>query len=230
MFVKWPRPGQVKTRLARSVGPGAAVEFYQACVEDMTDRLRQCGDCRILAWAPDSPAAARYFSAVAGEDFDLWLQPQEDLGGRLERFFEDHACHADDRVVVIGSDSPTLPVRYLEAAWDALKRADCVIGPAVDGGYYLVGLRKPVPELFEDIDWDSSTVLAQTIQRVRQVGVKLALLDPWYDVDTLEDVELLSGHLAALDAAGETLISPRLRQSLLQLHEQTDGFQHPETE
>ncbi|MEW4530640.1 TIGR04282 family arsenosugar biosynthesis glycosyltransferase [Maioricimonas sp. JC845] len=229
MFVKWPRPGQVKTRLARSVGPEAAVDFYRACVEDMVDRLRLSGDRRILAWAPESPAAARYFSTLAGDDFDLWLQPDEDLGGRLIRFFQDHACHPDDRVVVIGSDSPTLPLRYLDAAWDALKDSDCVLGPAVDGGYYLVGLRKPIPALFDDIAWDSSTVLTQTIRQVRQSGATLALLDPWYDVDTLGDVELLDGHLAALDAAGERLISPRLRQSLDLLREQTDGF-HPETD
>jgi hypothetical protein len=120
----------------------------------------------------------------------------------MATFFRDHLRQADDRVVIIGSDSPTLPREHVTAAFERLRQADVVLGPATDGGYYLVGMRGRCWPIFEGIEWSTPTVLADTIDRVRQAGAKLALLPPWYDVDTAADLHLLRGHVAGLIYSG----------------------------
>ena len=104
--------------------------------------------------------------------------------------------------MIVGSDSPTLPARLVEEAFELLKENDVVIGPAVDGGYYLVGQSKPVSEMFEGINWSEPNVLQQTIERLRETKSSVGLLTPWYDIDSLEDVMFLRGHLNALELSG----------------------------
>lgn len=95
--------------------------------------------------------------------------------------------------LLVGTDTPTLPTAYLQRACDALQRgaADVVLGPSEDGGYYLIGLRRPVPELFTGMPWSSSTVAAETLARIRRLGLRLALLPGWFDVDRGEDLARL---------------------------------------
>jgi glycosyltransferase A (GT-A) superfamily protein (DUF2064 family) len=118
---------------------------------------------------------------------------------RLESFIA-AALATASKVVVIGTDSPTLPVEYIERAFADLDRADVVLGPAVDGGYYLVGCRR-LPPIFAGIDWSSNRVLAQTIDRLVTPSWSLALLPPWYDVDTPKDWSMLRGHVKAMRRA-----------------------------
>ena len=105
-------------------------------------------------------------------------------------------------MVVLGTDSPTLPPAYVEQAFAALDNADVVLGPATDGGYYLVGCGGRVPPIFEGIAWGGPTVLAETIALLADPSWRLAVLPPWYDVDTADDWRMLCGHLAALRRAG----------------------------
>ena len=108
--------------------------------------------------------------------------------------------------VLVGTDSPTLPLEFVDQAFDRLEGAEVVLGPATDGGYYLVGCAGRVPPIFEGIAWGESRVLAETIARLSDPACRLAMLPPWYDVDTLDDWRMLVGHLAALRRAG---IDPR---------------------
>ena len=113
------------------------------------------------------------------------------MGVRLYGAFEEAFSRAARRPVLIGSDSPTLPGHLLTVAARALEAHDVVIGPARDGGYYLIGLRKPRPDLFAGIDWSTDRVLSQTIDRARTAGLSVFYLPYWYDVDTADNLHLL---------------------------------------
>jgi rSAM/selenodomain-associated transferase 1 len=211
MFAKQPVPGRVKTRLAADWGDERAAELYEAFVRDLLQRADfdylddPDGEIhRVLGFAPDNAEARSWFEEAAPDRWHLWPQPNEDLGGRIAKFFAEHTAEAGSSAVLIGSDSPTLPVTYILDAFYQLKTADVVIGPASDGGYCLIGLRAgfdSVP-LYKGVDWSSSRVLGQTAERVRELGLSLELLPVWYDVDSVAGVEMLRGHLAAFEVAG----------------------------
>jgi hypothetical protein len=202
IFVKQPIAGSVKTRLAAHLGPELAAEISHAFVLDLSVRFRRTAHRRSLCYAPSHGESRRHFQSLAGEAYELWPQPEGGLGARMAAFFEAHLGGPSDRAVLIGSDSPTLPADYIEQAFRSLEHADCVLGPATDGGYYLVGMRGRCWPLFEGIEWSSPRVLSQTVERVVSAEARLALLPPWYDVDTVADWEMLRGHAAALRHAG----------------------------
>jgi len=202
IFLKQPRPGQVKTRLAVDLGANPAAELYAAFQADLAVRFRELGSRRVLCFTPDHPASAAFFSDLAGGNYDLWPQPSGELGDRLGAFFDEAFAQGAERVVVIGSDSPTLPVDLVGRAFDQLTTHDVILGPATDGGYYLVGQGRASHPLFRNINWSSSRVLEQTIAHIEASQLSLALLSPWYDVDTIDDLDLLRGHIAALRCAG----------------------------
>ncbi len=226
IFVKNPQAGQVKTRLGRTLGGEAAAEVYAAFVDDLLDRMRSVADHRILAYAPQSPEAREFFLDLAGEDFELWSQPEGDLGVRMQAFFDASFVGGAERVVLIGSDAPDLPVRYIVQAFAELRRTDCVLGPAVDGGYYLIGQRAPGRAVFSGVDWSGAGVLDQTAQRIAVLGASLELLPPWYDIDTADDLRMLRGHLAAGDVAGRPPELPRTREVLQRLQGALDRLDH----
>ena len=150
-----------------------------------------------------APAEAHdYFSALAAGRFELHLQAAGDLGRRMADFCQHHLGTGNSRVVLVGADSPTLPLDFIEQAFRALHSADVVLGPAMDGGYYLVGLTGELPPIFDGIRWGEATVLADTLSKLADPAWRLALLPPWYDVDTLADWRLLQGHMRAMRRAG----------------------------
>ena len=208
MFARYPEPGRVKTRLAERLGAHAAADIYRAFLADLARRLRQCADRRVLCYTPADARAGEYFRSLGAGDFELWSQPDGELGQRMLAFFTDFS-QAGNRVILIGSDAPPLPRRILEQAFSALDHVDCVLGPATDGGYYLLGLRVVRSELFSDVAWSTSDVLAQTVERIRAAGLTLRLLQPWYDVDTWNDLRFLDGHrrAAAYQAADSQIWS-----------------------
>ncbi len=128
-------------------------------------------------------------------------QADGDLGRRLRAFFANQFAAGARAVVAVGTDSPTLPLEYIDRAFAELRNADVVLGPATDGGYYLVGCGPDHPPLFDNIAWSSGHVLADTVAALSDPRCRLALLPPWYDVDTPDDWEMLCGHIAALSRA-----------------------------
>lgn len=208
IFAKQPVPGGVKTRLAAAVGHELAARAHRAFVEDLLERFRNAADQRLIVFTPDD--ARGFFQGIAAGQYDLLPQGTGDLGQRLQRFFAsvlggaraEQTPGPDRRVVVIGSDSPTLPLTYVEEAFRLLGSNDVVIGPSTDGGYYLIGCRALVPALFTDMAWGGSHVLAQTVSRLSGTAHRMALLPPWYDVDTIDDWNFLVGHVAAQRRAG----------------------------
>jgi rSAM/selenodomain-associated transferase 1 len=198
LFAKWPTGGAVKTRLAAD--PGHAARVARALLLDTLDRLAHIDARRVLAFDP--PAAEADFAALAAGRFALAPQGDGDLGRRLHRFITAAHDHGARAVVVVGADSPTLPVEFIDRAFAALDDADVVVGPACDGGYYLLGCGSRLPPVFDDIAWGSDHVLTQTVAALDDPQWRLSVLPPWYDVDTPADWRLLCGHVAALRRAG----------------------------
>lgn len=204
LLAKWPRPGQVKSRLAAETSPEWACRVADAFLRDTVERLALISARRILAYAPRE--AVHDFSRLAGERFALVPQAAGDLGQRMSAFFSAVLQGGANSAVLVGADSPTLPLERIEQAFRKLEHADLVLGPATDGGYYLIGVARRLPPIFDGITWGGPRVLAQTVARLES-QTTLALLPPWYDVDTLADWRMLQGHLAACRRAG---IDPHL--------------------
>ena len=212
LFAKEPRPGSVKTRLAAQTSKEWAAQVAEAFLLDTLDRLAAIDARRILAY---SPARARaYFHKVVQEKFALIPQAEGDLGKRMAAFFGEHADAG--HVLLVGTDSPTLPIGMIGDAYRELHNVDVVLGPATDGGYYLIGSTGGHSLPLDGIPWSSSSVLHETIRAFAAKGLRLALLPPWYDVDTLDDWKMLQGHVAAQRLAGLDPGVPRT-EHLLQL-------------
>jgi rSAM/selenodomain-associated transferase 1 len=205
MFVKYPLAGQVKTRLAAELEGGFVVSLYAAFVEDLVASLRRSGHLFRLAFTP----------ADRGEEMaerfggcDLIPQEGADLGDRLKSAFL--RCFADGYagVVIIGSDSPDLPPEIFTEAIAALENREAIIGPAADGGYYLIGFKKETftPGVFADIAWGTGQVFAQTMAHLERAGIDAQQLPVRRDVDTLDDLrDLVHRHKKTPFAASRTM-------------------------
>lgn len=214
LFAKAPWPGKVKTRLLACCTPGEAAALYRAFLLDSAALLRALeAGLKVVACEP--PEGQAELEALLGSEGLRYLpQPQTGLGERLERLFAWAFDQGMDRVVALGSDSPSLPAGRLDEALHLLEKREVVVGPSTDGGYYLIGLRQPAPELFRGIDWSTGRVLAQTLDRLGSRS--LGLLPIWYDVDTPQDAALLRVHLEALARAGQGG-APHTRQAIQNL-------------
>lgn len=195
MFAKYWEPGAVKTRLAETLGEQPAARIYRAFVETLLRRLTEVGDRQVLAFSPSDRETAFQRGAENWE-----LQPQlavGDLGARMQHFFESAIRDGYRHVVLIGSDSPDLPLALLAQAFDQLHDYPVVLGPSLDGGYYLVGAADRVPPIFDDMPWSSPRLWERTTARLAEHQCRFAELPAWYDVDTVADLGVLQQKLSA---------------------------------
>ena len=201
LFAKKPEPGKVKTRLQSELGAEAAARLYRAFLLDCATELAASqAATKVIAYAPaDAVGSMRDLLAEVGE-FAYAAQPETDLGGRMEALVQWGFAAGNDRVVLLGSDSPSLPAAYIDRAFELLREREVVLGPSTDGGYYLVGRRVGASRIFSDVAWSTGAVLAQTLERLE--GQSLGLLPPWYDVDTPAEAGWLKVHLQAIVRAG----------------------------
>ena len=189
IFARRPYPGRVKTRLSPFLSPQEAAELYDCMVRDVVARTATLEvDDRYLLYEEGEGAEA-YFRGV---DSDLILLPQEGvgLGKRLTYAFSTLFRRGYGTLAVIGTDSPDLPLPFINDAFRRLEsgEADVLLGPTKDGGYYLVALRGEEPELFRDVPWSTEQVLEVTLQRAEETGLRWGLLPRWYDVDLPSDL------------------------------------------
>lgn len=196
VVAKRPAPGRTKTRLTPPLTPEQASALYECFLRDTLELMRRVPDVQPgIAFLPAE--AKRYFAALA-PDFELVLQEGEDLGARLDNALTGYLAAGCGRVVIMNSDGPTLPVAYLAAAFDGLRNgADVVLGPSDDGGYYLIGLRRPAPRLLREVRMSTADVLADTLAIAAQEELKVELLPLWYDVDDAESLARLQNELAS---------------------------------
>ncbi len=192
-FVKEPVPGRVKTRLCPPLSHAQAATVYSAFARDVLMALGAVpvADVEIGYDArPESGAPAWL------RDSSAWFpQHGDDLGERMNAAFERAFARGARRAVIVGSDIPDLEPGLVSDAFRFLKRHPLVLGPADDGGYYLVGLTRPCPELFRSMAWSTAEVLDQTIGRAERLGLSLELLPSRRDVDTPDDLEALRARL-----------------------------------
>jgi len=214
LFAKYWEPGKVKTRLAASVGDVKAARVYKTFVAATIARLSAIESQHVLAYSPDDDATHAAFTAADLNGWSLTAQSAGDLGNRMADFFENRFNEGAESVVLVGTDSPNLPLIEVQEAYEHLKTCDVVIGPTEDGGYYLVGATRNTPPIFDDIPWSTPEVLPTTIERLNQADISLAQLDPWYDVDEVYDL-----HRLIEDLRNESRAEPALQVLLNHLLE-----------
>ncbi|MCC9166817.1 TIGR04282 family arsenosugar biosynthesis glycosyltransferase [Pontibacter harenae] len=185
VFVRNPELGKVKTRLAASVGEEKALQIYLYLLEHTQTVTQHVEADKVV------------YYAERVEEHDLWpyayhhkkLQPSGDLGEKMLAAFEAAFAEAYESVVIIGSDCQQLKQEIIEQAFDELQTHDVVIGPAVDGGYYLLGMNRLYPDFFQNKHWSTDQVFTATIEDIERLEITYSLLPTLKDVDYLEDLE-----------------------------------------
>lgn len=191
--------GRGKTRLTHDLPPGDARALREALLLDTLDQARRAAAPVTVFFTPG--AARDELLALVGHDVHLVPQADGDIGQRMAAAFTHLFAEGARYVALIGSDLPSLPTTRLADAFTALaQRDEVVLGPAEDGGYYLVALSRPRPALFTGVAWGTRDVLRRTLEAARADGLAVALIDPWYDVDTPDDLS----RVAAGDGAPRT--------------------------
>jgi hypothetical protein len=192
IFARKPLPGRVKTRLTPPLSPEEAAALYSAMVLDVLDKCRHITVADQLLCYDNRPGTREFFTPLLG-DGALFPQEGDGLGERLEHAFSHAFNRGYRRVVVIGTDSPDLPARYIRDAFRLLEDGPqkAVFGPTEDGGYYLLGLTSPQPLLFRDIPWSTDRVLEASLAKCSEAGLRTELLPRWHDLDTAADLKRL---------------------------------------
>ncbi len=190
VVAKKPVPGRTKTRLCPPFTPESAAEFYRCLLLDTLALMARLEIAdHTIAYTP--AGAHDYFEDLAPNGFRLVSQQGDNLGERLANALAYHFELGYRQVVIMNSDGPTLPLACLDEAFSRLDRADVTLGPGHDGGYYLIGMKRLHPELFEEIDWSTERVIPQTLARCRGLGLSVHQLPEWYDVDVKADLDRL---------------------------------------
>jgi uncharacterized protein len=203
IFAKEPLPGQVKTRLCPPLAPEAAAQLYHSFLQDILAEMGRLPQLNVaLAYHP--PAAEPFFRKLAPAHIHLFPQEGGDLGERLTLALARCFALGYGPVLVMGSDVPDLPGRLVVEAKEFLEqgKAEVVLGPAPDGGYYLVGLKAPHPQLFQGLPWSTGAVLSGTLHRARSLSLPLYLLPRWPDIDTYPDLLTFLGQPHPAPAPG----------------------------
>jgi rSAM/selenodomain-associated transferase 1 len=189
IVAKEPVPGKVKTRLFPKLSPAVAADLYRCFLHDRIQEVSTLNEVdRAIAYTPED--AGKTFTTLALDGFELFAQQGKHLGERLNNIFLEKLSQGYKAVSIVDSDSPDLPKSLIKESFELLlsKQADIVFGPCYDGGYYLVGMRKPNPELFRNIPWSTKNVLSTTLEKAGKMGLNVRLLSRWNDLDTFEDI------------------------------------------
>jgi hypothetical protein len=200
IICKTPQPGRSKTRLASAIGSAAASELSACFLRDVAAAIEavppELGRRGYGVYAPEG--TEDIMQRLLPDAFGLLLQAGDDLGHVLIGATRALLSAGHDCALLVNGDSPTLPPRLLTQAIDVLRKPGdrMVLGPASDGGYYLIGLKHPHPQLFERIVWGTDTVAHATRERAAEIGLATTLLDEWYDIDDVQTLRWLQEELA----------------------------------
>ena len=226
IFARAPVPGMTKTRLIPTLGPEGAAQLYRCFLLDVLTRAASAEETLLVAAseAAEVPALEAMIAEVC-PGAALFVQTGSDLGERMLNALRRAFGCGYGRTVILGSDVPSLPWDHVTQALHASR--DLVLGPCLDGGYSLIGLREIYPRLFMGMRWSTTSVCSHTLARARGLGLSVSLLDPWYDVDTPDDLGTLFRHLTMLSLAGEEVPCPH---TFRYLGEMQDGDWHVRAE
>jgi rSAM/selenodomain-associated transferase 1 len=197
VFTREPVPGSSKTRLAARIGARNAAALADAFTHDALAKVRELGLPLVIAASATGALQENYYFCSLARRFNAALVDQEqgNLGVRMARVL---AAFALTGALLIGTDTPSLPNSILRRAVTLIRHNHVVLGPSLDGGYYLVGIRGAVPDMFRGIRWGGPRVLQQTIARLARLGIRPALAPAWYDVDRWGDLMVLAEQLRRL--------------------------------
>jgi len=194
LFAKAPVPGQVKTRLSPPLSLEDCAQLYEAMLFDVIEQHARSIESALALWCAP-PEAVGWFEARVPAAFDVLPQRGATLAARLAFAFREHVARGCERIVVRGTDSPTLPLARISEAFDALECVDLVLCPDRDGGYNLIGLRAPCDALFE-IELSTGSVLEQTRKRAERIGLRSLILPAHHDIDRPADLERVRPELS----------------------------------
>ncbi|NOS99205.1 MAG: glycosyltransferase [Phycisphaerales bacterium] len=187
IFARYPAPGQVKTGLCPPLTPDQAAAIQRSCIRLVCERAFRVWPVRpTLVITPNDSEEA--FRAIVGPYIRLLLQGEGNLGDRLARVVQDAFQSGDEEVLVIGSDSPTIPAGRFDDARTALQKSDVVLGPCDDGGFYLLGLKRTHVDLFKRVPWGTDGACSGLKDQAIACDLKVAAMDPWYDIDRPDDL------------------------------------------
>ncbi len=190
VFAKVPVAGRVKTRLLPELADDEAADLYTAFLRDT---LTQCAGLKADVRLYLAPSEAALDTSIVPDGVSLHEQAGDDLGKRMAQAFLETFAAGYERVTIIGSDHPTLPRAFLQHAFDSLNDfRSFVIGPAEDGGYYLLGMNDFIPDIFRDMEYSHADVFRQTLETLPPTGIDITILPMWYDVDTPDDIARLA--------------------------------------
>ena len=198
VMAKVPGESAVKSRLHSALTAARATELYRCFLLDRLDALAELGGVSLIVAFTPAEAAGR-MKELAPSGFRLVAQRGADLGERLSALLRELLEDGHAGAIAIDSDSPTLPMAYVMEAARVLaeERCDVVLGPCEDGGYYLIGLRSPQPDLFEGVPWSTDAVFSMTIGKASRRGLSVHVLPRWFDVDTETDLRRLHAEMTA---------------------------------
>lgn len=182
VFFKVPILGKVKTRLASEIGEKKSLLIYTQMLDDTFKKVTKLNNVDVCGFYDGEEYSQNL-------TFICYKQEGRDLGERLINAFSKLFSEGYNKVCIIGADSPTLPEKYIHSAFSMLDKVDVVIGPTIDGGYYLIGLKTLYPKLFEDISWGSKTVFDETLKKIHSVRLTYHILPKWFDIDRLSDLQ-----------------------------------------
>ena len=225
VFAKPPVPGRVKTRLTPPLSPEDAARLYGAFLQDALDQYQGLGVTLRLYLALDEPPPGMGIAIQREDIFPQWTgnvfrQRGEGLGERMKQAFGETFAAGRRRVILIGTDHPTLPSVYIKEGLAFLEAQRAVVlGPTGDGGFYLIGMNESFPQIFEGMTYSHGAVFEQTTARVASCGASLQTLPEWYDVDTFDDLKRL-----VADMRRESAGAMRTRAMLQRLSEQYEGL------
>ena len=197
VFAKYWEPGHVKTRLGARIGDQVASTIQREFLGHLLHRFRSTADCRTLVFWP--PEKEREFQEFIPRQWGMACQKAGELDTKLSHFLKSRFPQHPERMVVVGADSPDLPQEFLGEAFGLLNRHNVVLGPSLDGGYYLVGLNAYVP-IFDDIAWSTAAVFDQTVEHLRRQEIDFAVLKAWEDVDDWPSLQSLLHRLQKNEA------------------------------
>lgn len=189
VFAKQPLAGKVKTRLTTVLSPEEAAELYRCMLIDTLSKVKRLQTVDIYLFFEGDGDAASYFATIAA-GIETLPQRGNDLGERMMDAFQRTFERGYESVAIIGTDSPDLPVSFIEEAFLSLEDTylDAVFGPSEDGGYYLLALKRLHAELFKGIGWSSQAVLRESVAMAEKIGMRTTMLSFWHDVDTVADL------------------------------------------
>jgi rSAM/selenodomain-associated transferase 1 len=218
LFMKAPRLGQVNTRLQPELMPEESLMLYRAMVEDTVSQFDDVGFCdvKIFFYPQDAKDEMEHW---LGDHFEYFPQHGADLGEKLHNAIAEMLNQKYDKVVLVGSDIPTLDSTTIVRAFTNLNDYDVALGPSKDGGYYLIGMKKPYPTLFQEMDWSTSIVLQQTIQKARQAQLDIVQLEVKSDIDSYDEVVELWNYLKKRNMNGVYSYKSKTYQVLKKLFE-----------